>query len=104
MKDNYTGDLFGNAFARHGDPDTSARAASFMRGEIANKLERRILNIVRLSPAGVTNHEIVALTGIPWNTCTPRMRPLVRKGYIIDTGKRKIGPTNRPCIIWKAVS
>lgn len=102
MKDDYTGDLFGDAYARKHDPDTSQRAASFMRGEIANKLERKVLNAVRSSPAGLTNHEIVALTGLTWNTATPRVRPLVRKGYVMDTGKRRIGPTNRPCIVWIA--
>jgi len=104
MRDDDTGDLFGDAYARHSDPGTSERAASFMRGEIANKCERKVLNAIRSSPAGLTNHEIVGLTGLTWNTATPRIRPLVRKGYIVDTGKTKRGPTNRPCIIWKAVS
>jgi Fic family protein len=33
--------------------------------------------------------EVALLTRLPLNTVTPRIAPLVRKGYIIPIGKRK---------------
>lgn len=105
MKDDQ-GELFpidGAAYARGSDPDTSHGAADSVRGNIATVLEYKVLRVLREHPLGLTNHEIVALTGLTWNTATPRIAPLVRKGLVYDTGRRRKGPTNRACIVWAAV-
>ena len=64
---------------------------------------------------GMANFEIVAATGIMWNTCTPRMIQLVEKGWVCrkvdpdrprqENGKpnwlTRLNPkTNKPQIIW----
>jgi hypothetical protein len=94
------GELF--AYARATDPDTSHEAAEHVRGELATKLEAVVLSALREHPNGLTNHGLVRVTGIDWNTITPRIAPLVRKGLVFDSGKRREGPTNRTCIVWKA--
>jgi hypothetical protein len=91
------------ALARHTDPDTSHAAARDVAGAIASALERRVLAAIKGSPQGLTNHEIVAITGLTWNTATPRIRPLVRKHLVYDSGERRSGETNRKCIVWKAI-
>src|SRR4029077_14481504 len=100
-------DLFfkpnGEAYARTRDPVTSHTAAESVRGDIANKLESEILSVLKRYPFGLTSHELVTETGLTWNTCTPRIAPLVRKHLVIDSGERRKGPTNRSCIVWKAL-
>ena len=92
----------GEAHARSTDPETSEQAAERMRGEEANRVESVVLHALKRNPKGLTNHEIVEWTGLTWNTCTPRIRPLVRKGLVVDSGERRQGPTNRKCVVWKA--
>lgn len=100
--DQYFGPLFGNGeeYARRQDPDTSHAAAKSVRGKEANRLESLIVGVLKRYPAGLTSHEIVELTGLTWNTATPRIAPLVRKGFVLDSGKRRKGPTNKNCIVW----
>lgn len=97
-----TPDLFGEAHARWSDPDTSKAAAEDLAGEKATRLEYVVLATLQNFPQGLTMHEIVRLTGLPWNTVSPRIRPLVRKGFVIDSGKRRKGPTGHSCIVWRA--
>jgi hypothetical protein len=94
------GELF--AYARATDPDTSHLSAAFVRKELANRLEQIVLTALREHPNGLTNHGLVRVTGIDWNTITPRIAPLVRKGLVFDSGKRREGPTARSCIVWRA--
>lgn len=105
MKHNDQGELFpreGEAYARGSDPDTSHGAADEMRGDVATRLETRILSALKRHPHGLTNHDLVTATGLSWNTASPRLAPLVRKQLVYDSGVRRKGPTNRPCIVWKA--
>jgi hypothetical protein len=90
------------AWARSRDPVTSHIAAESVRGDIATKLESDVLAAIKRHPHGLTNHELVTATGLTWNTCTPRIAPLVRKKLVVDSGERRKGPTNRACIVWKA--
>jgi len=106
MKDGELFDDFfpqGEAYARGSDPDTSSDAARHLRGNIATQLEYKVLRTLKQFPMGLTNHEIVHHSGLTWNTASPRLAPLVRKGYVVDTGRRRKGPTNRSCIVWSAV-
>lgn len=91
------------AYARFDDPDTSQDAADDLRGKKANVLEGKVLAAIKKSPLGLTNHEIVTATGLDWNTSSPRVRPLVRKNLVYDSGERRPGPGGKKCIVWKAV-
>lgn len=99
-------DLFrwGEAHARNTDPDTSKSAAADVTGQVANQVEKIVLAALRANPDGLTNHGIVQVTGLPWNTTSPRLRPLVRKKLICDSGLRRSGEgSNKKCIVWKIV-
>lgn len=101
MTDQSELDLNGEAYARNSDPGTSWAAAKAVEGELANRLESMVLVALRKHPEGLTNHQLVSETNVDWNTITPRVRPLVRKGFVQDSGERRIGPTNKKCIVWK---
>ena len=106
--DDEQGDLFadfgGDAWARGSDPDTSHDAADDVRGERATKLEAIVVACLKIHIDGLTMHGICAATGLPWNTASPRIRPLVRKGLVYDSGNRRKGPAEKYCIVWKAVT
>lgn len=97
------GDLFGEAWARGSDPETSHDAADEVRGPDANKMERQVWEALISHPNGLTMHGICAVTGLPWNTASPRIRPLVRKGLALDSGERREGPYGKACIVWKGL-
>lgn len=92
---------WGEARARTTDPETSHDAAEDLEGSKAARLELIVFEAVKNSGCGLTNHEIVEKTGLNWNTCTPRIRPLVRKGLIVDSGETRPGPFRKRCIVWK---
>lgn len=92
-----------SAAARRTDPQTSKDAAKKVEATTANPMEGKVLEAIRASN-GLTNHEIVAATGLSWNTCSPRIRPLVRKGLVEDSGERREGPSGKKCIVWKSVN
>jgi len=92
-----------DAFARRTDPDTSHAAVDTFDKQDTNAMERRVLEALIDHPNGLTNHGIVEVTGLSWNTATPRVRPLVKKGLVVDSGDRRMGPAGRYCIVWKAV-
>ena len=74
--------------ARHTDPDTSHESAASVD---ANRLEMIVLEEFKGAKKGLTAEELSRrLPGLPLNSITPRIAPLVRKGYLIPTGRRKV--------------
>lgn len=94
-------DLFGWATSRASDPETSAIAASSVRGGKANELEEKVLSVLLSHPQGLTGQEVTDILGLDRVTTSPRFAPLRRKGLIVDTGTRRKGPSGRPAIVWK---
>lgn len=95
----------GEAHARTSDPDTSHAAARSVEGEHANSMENRVLHTIRIfANYGITTHELVEATGIPYESVTPRIKPLVQKGLVVDSGERRPGTSKRRCIVWKATT
>jgi hypothetical protein len=88
------------AHARSSDPDTSHAAAASLR---PTDTEAAVLDALARCPSGATASELVALMKGAWNTITPRLAPLCRKGFVHDTGERRKGPTNRSQIVWAAL-
>lgn len=73
--------------ARSTDPETSHDAAKLID---ASRLEMIVLEEFRGAKKGLTADELAKrLPGLPLNTITPRIAPLVRKGYLMPTGRRK---------------
>lgn len=95
----------GEAHARHTDPETSHEAAAAVEGDVATKMEQAVVNALQLNPQGLTTHELVDFTGIPYESITPRMSPLCRKNLVCDSGERRRSNRKRKrmCIVWKAV-
>lgn len=74
--------------ARSTDPDTSHESAASVD---ANRLEMIVLEEFKGAKKGLTAEELSRrLPGLPLNSITPRIAPLVRKGYLIPTGRRKV--------------
>jgi DNA-binding MarR family transcriptional regulator len=89
-----------DAYARHSDPETSAEAAESVK---TTNVEAIVLEALReFGEDGATSHDLVAQTGMEWQTVSPRMRPLIRKGFAVETDRRRPGPSGRKCIVFVA--
>lgn len=85
------------ALARRTDPETSHAAAATVP---VTELEAIVLDqIRRAEPYGMTIDELVAMTGLPKVSLSPRLRPLFNKGLVTTCGKRK-GDSGRMQIVW----
>ena len=79
--------------ARTEDADTSHQAAEKID---STKLEQMVYEVIAKHPNGCTSDEIMKyFPGHGVQTISPRYAPLLRKGYIYDTGERKQGSSGR---------
>jgi predicted transcriptional regulator len=82
--------------ARRSDPETSRLAAMAVN---TSDLEFRVLDcLVTVGPG--TTLQIATRLGISLQSITPRMRPLVTKGLVRDSGARLKGENGRSRIVW----
>ncbi len=88
------------AHARNSDPKTAHDAAEGVREHLP-MLEGKVLEAIEATPDGMNIYEIEQTTGIPIQTCSPRLAPLRRKGFIVDSGERRPGGTGKKQIVWK---
>lgn len=88
------------ALARAGDPDTSVDAAA---GVHTTELEDLILEELFANPAGLTTRDIAAAIQRDLVSVSPRMKPLLGKNAVRDSGIRARGASGRQQIIWQAV-
>jgi len=95
---------FGSAYARTTDPGTSHAAARSIEGEEASRMEKLVLQVLLENPEGLTTHEMVPLVGLPYESVTPRIAPLVRKNMVENSGSRRRGSRKRMCIVWRATT
>jgi hypothetical protein len=98
-------DLFGVsslAFARSTDPDTSQDAAKSFD---PNAMESKVLQVIQsYGQDGCIKDQI--LQHFPADaapTVTPRIAPLMRKGWIEDTGERRKGHSGRNQRVHRAI-
>jgi hypothetical protein len=77
--------------SRNSDPETSKAAAK----TITRDLERVVLEGIKTFTNGCTADELVKRLNMRWDSVTPRFAPLLRAGYIIDTGMRRKGSSGR---------
>ena len=72
--------------ARITDPDTSHEAAKALD---TTRLEAIVLDAFKNAPNGLTQDELGdRMPAFTLNTITPRLAPLVRKGFLRVVGKR----------------
>lgn len=84
--------------ARIKDPETAKAAA---RSVDATRLESLCLDFLRHSQ-GLTAHELAQILRLPLVSVSPRMRPLVNKGLVTDSGGRRATASGRKAIVWRA--
>lgn len=95
--------------ARWSDPETSHAAAESIK---PSHLQGIIIETMAKGPrGGMITHEIADSCGIGYQTITPRMKRMVEKGWVYDTGERRCwggGPgspsTTRESIVWNLTS
>ena len=97
-------DFAGVARCRGSDPVTARRAARSVQGEQATRMEAMILDALRDHADGLTSHELAEVTGLSLVSASPRLRPLVNKGLVMDSGVKRAGPSGRGSIVWRVVA
>lgn len=81
------------ALFRKTDPETSKEAAESVP---VKRLEKLVYEAIKASPNGMTADELEqALPGVKLNSITPRIAPLIKKGYIEDSGERRRASSGR---------
>ena len=87
---------------------TSQQAAESMEPHLA-RLEARVLKCIRFETwgherivSGLTDKEGEVLTGLSHKTYSARRRALVQKGLVRETNVRRLTPSGRSAIVWKA--
>lgn len=79
--------------ARTHDPDTSHEAAASIDTAM---MERMVLDVVAQFPNGCIADDVErALPHVRSHSITPRFAPLLKKGFIIDTGERRTASSGR---------
>lgn len=77
------------------DPSTSAEAAASFD---PTDMEQVVLGAVMVFPNGATQDDVVNLLepyGYRYGTITPRFRPLLNKGLLVETGEKRKGKSGR---------
>jgi hypothetical protein len=86
----------------HGNPHDTEIQASDVARETSGTNRLRVYQIcVIANELGATDPELQELLGMNGNTERPRRIELVERGYVEDSGRRRLHPTTgNPCIVW----
>lgn len=88
--------------ARRTDPETSHEAAEAID---TTELEHIVYDTIKMFPNGCIGDDVVKMLpqfGI--QTISPRYAPLLRKGWIVDTGERRKARSGRSQRVMKAIT
>jgi hypothetical protein len=89
------------ALFRKTDPETSKQAAESVPVE---RLEKMVYEAIKSLPDGAIADDLEKiLPGVKLNSITPRIAPLIKKGYIYDTGERRRASSGRSQRVLKVV-
>ncbi len=88
-------DLF--AHARRSDPPTSHAAA--LGVNVTQRQAEVLRALAHFYVEGAIAEEICDYSCKPWNSVTPRLRPLQRQGLVRENGRKKAS-TGRMQIVW----
>ncbi len=81
----------------------TSRAAASAIGPTARSLREKLLAAyIDAGPAGLTDTEAEARTGIVGNTLRPRRGELARTGLIVRTNRTRKTPAGRKAAVWTA--
>lgn len=88
--------------ARSTDPETSHIAAAMSAPNAASLQARYLAELRAVGNHGLTSRELSERTGIDRVTVSPELRPMARKGLVLDSGRKRLGPNGYPSIVWVA--
>ncbi|MNS24326.1 hypothetical protein D3C72_561650 [compost metagenome] len=81
----------------------TSKAAAIAIAPSAATRRAQVLEFLReRGESGATNDEIVCRLGMMIQTVTARMRELVLRGAVVDSGERRLTRTGRPAVVWIA--
>jgi len=100
-------DLFSYPKSHWADPDTSRAAAESISVEKISETQERVLVVYRFhGPLSDEQLEEFFLDYWPDSATSQGIRSrrgeLVRKGLVVDTGKRSTTRYGRSCVVWRA--
>ena len=79
---------------------TSAMAADSLGPATLNAMQRRVLQLLRENPHGLTDEEQQAALAMNPSTQRPRRVELVRRGFVVEDGSRKTS-SGRMAAVWR---
>jgi hypothetical protein len=80
---------------------TSAQAADSLGQQTLNALQRRVLELLKATPEGLTDEEMQRRLGMNPSTQRPRRIELARRGMVVEAGTRKT-VSGRNASVWRA--
>ncbi len=87
---------------RRNHQDT-AIAAAYRIEPVTGEQRTFVYETLCAHPKGLTDEEICAITGLSAKSENPRRWELVKKGHVIDSGKRRLTVSGCKAIVWKAI-
>lgn len=85
----------------HNRTDTSREAAEMVRDRAPPQREKIFRHIASRGPAGSTNDETEAATGLLSSSVSARCRGLVKSGHVRDSGARRPNCRGLNVIVWE---
>jgi transcription initiation factor IIE alpha subunit len=82
---------------------TSAQAADSLGPTTLNAMQRRVLELLRTTPDGLTDEEVQTRLGMNPSTQRPRRIELVRRGLVVECGTRRTA-SGRMATVWRATA
>jgi hypothetical protein len=79
---------------------TSAAAADSLVPKTLNALQRRVLELLRENPHGLTDEEQQAALAMNPSTQRPRRIELARRGLVVEAGTRRTA-SGRMATVWR---
>jgi len=95
------GQIVNRGLARNTDPETAKEAAKSVD---VNNMEQIVLDVIRSFPNGCISQDVESeLAQYRASSITPRYRPLMKKGLIVDTGEKRPGFSGRNQRVMRAI-
>jgi hypothetical protein len=88
---------------RRNHQDTAVAAAHKIKPHTGTQRTLVYKTLLAVYPEGLTDQEIIEITGIRQQSENPRRWELVKKGRVIPTEERRLTESGCKAIVWKAV-
>jgi hypothetical protein len=82
---------------------TSAQAADSLGPAMLNALQRKVLELLRATPEGLTDEEVQRRLDMNPSTQRPRRIELARRGLVVEAGTRRTA-SGRMATVWRTTA